>query len=305
MEVIVTSTTDTPEQVQAASGLKTEKVEAKQSPAPEIKQVETPDASGALENEDSHDADESETHESENADESEEKEERPKKKNGFKKRIDKLNKRVTEKQSEIEYWRSEALKNQKPITPEKSQPKLEQSGKPLSAQFDSHEEYIEALTDWKVEQKEVQREAKKKETEIKTSVESQRQKYFERAKEFAKTQSDYQEVVADVDDIPMSLAVQQLLLESDNGPELAYQLAQDRDEYKRICSLSPMAAAREVGKLEAKLSSAEPSKQEPRTTKAPKPISRVQAKSSLATDDPWERPYDEWAKWREQQLKKR
>lgn len=74
---------------------------------------------------------------------------------------------------------------------------------------------------------------------------------------------DFQEVVLDTVTLPksdpaawpLSATVGQLLLESDHGPAIAYQLASDIKEAKRVHALSPAQQAAWFGRQEAKLSS--------------------------------------------------
>ena len=64
---------------------------------------------------------------------------------------------------------------------------------------------------------------------------------------------------------------------SDVGPELAYYLGTNPKDAERISRLTPLAQAKEIGKIEAKLASDPPMK---RTTSAPAPISPVTARST-------------------------
>jgi hypothetical protein len=68
---------------------------------------------------------------------------------------------------------------------------------------------------------------------------------------------------------------------------LAYYLGSNPKDAERISRMSPLAQAKEIGKIEAKLASDPPVK---RTTSAPAPISPVTARSSGApaydTTDP-------------------
>lgn len=66
---------------------------------------------------------------------------------------------------------------------------------------------------------------------------------------------DFEEVVESVSDVPVSPALQQALLTSEHGPALMYQLAKNPAELARISALPPIDAAREIGRLEAKVSS--------------------------------------------------
>lgn len=108
---------------------------------------------------------------------------------------------------------------------------------------------------------------------------------------------DFQEVVMDTVTLPesdpaawpLSATVGQLLLESEHGPAIAYQLASDIKEAKRVNKLSAAQQAAWFGRQEAKLSSEtdgkgkesegatrqEPKQAEPRTvSRAPLPLNR-------------------------------
>jgi hypothetical protein len=72
------------------------------------------------------------------------------------------------------------------------------------------------------------------------------------------------------------------------GHELAYELARTPDDLRRLASLSPVAAAREVGKRLTRLEAASsgPAKTtEPPTSKAKAPIKPVDAAPLAASDD--------------------
>lgn len=217
--------------------------------------------------------------------------EKPKKKGGFQRRIDKLNKRLADKDSEIEHWKREALKNNatEPESDEKPEAESKANGRPNADDYETHEDYLEALTDWKADQKWKQWEAKQEESKVKAERESKVTTYQERENEFAAKTEDYHEVLEGVADVEASPAIMQLLVESENGPELAYELAKHREEFERINELNPMAAAREFGKFEARVLSKPTSekKQEKKITKAPEPIKPVGSKSGSAGKDPY------------------
>lgn len=91
---------------------------------------------------------------------------------------------------------------------------------------------------------------------------------------------------------PISDAVADLVMSSDMAADVAYHLGKNHDEARRISQLSQVDAARELGRLEAKLSTPPP---KPKTTKAPPPIEPVQggagnvdpAKMDFATYEAW------------------
>lgn len=203
-----------------------------------------------------------------------------KKKSGFQKRIDKLNSAKAEAQREAEYWKNLALEAKgktETKTEAKAEPKhATTDGKPKPESFDTHAEYVEALTDWKTEQKLNQREEKAEKARAEAEWSKKVQTYLTKKSEFADKTPDFDEALAEVEDITVSPAVSQLIIDSEHGPELAYALAKDRETYARICKLPPLAAAREMGKLEAKIvSRASEAKETKKVTSAPQPLSPV------------------------------
>lgn len=222
----------------------------------------------------------------------EEEEERPKKKGGFKRRIEKLNSKISQAEQEREYWKQEALKAKQP---DRSEAKPE--GKPSPGDFETHDDYVEALTDWKLDQKLQAQSAKQKESQIKSEQQARIQTHLDRIQSFVKEHEDFEETMMEVDDVPISIAVQELILESENGPELMYELAKNRKEFEKICKLSPLAAARAMGAFEAKLGK----QTQPKTTKAPPPIRPVGSKASAGvTKSPDEMDFQEYKRWRAQ-----
>lgn len=210
---------------------------------------------------------------------------KPKKKGGFQRRIDKLSERARLAQEEAEYWKQQALKTageSKNTKPQVEKPaESEPAGKPNPDNFDTHAEYVEALTDWKLEQREKQRALEARKTELQTEQERLQKAHIQRVQSFAEKTEDFQEVLESVDDVPLSLVVQEAILQSENGPELMYELAKNRAEYERINQLPPIAAARELGRFEAKLAASKPTdkpKEQKKTTQAPKPIAPVGGK---------------------------
>lgn len=214
------------------------------------------------------------------ADKSEESEkDKPKRKNGFQRRVDKLNARITASQQETEFWRRQALKGASDSKPEaqiETKPAATE-GKPKPDDYDTHADWVEAVVDWKSDQKLKDRDQKLEKSRIESDQAKVVETYSERAKSFAAKTPDYDEVLSDVDDIPLSAAIREIVLSSENGPELAYELAKNREECARICKLPPLAAAREMGKIESRLaSSASEIKAEPKKiTNAPKPLEPV------------------------------
>lgn len=289
-----------------------------QKPAPELKktpeQKETTD-SDPVETEAEEASEESEDKlDLEGSDESEDSDkEKPKKKGGFQKKIDKLTARNTAAQQEVEYWKSMALKeknageSKEDLNVEK---KSEVNGKPSADDFETHSEYVEAITDWKVDQKDKVKQQEAEKSKLLGEQEKIYQSHSQRVKAFAEKNEDFQDVIESVDDVMASPAVEDIIVSSENGPELMYELAKNRDEYERICKLSPIAAAREIGKIEARLApnSSEEKKPEPKKlTNAPKPIGIVGGSKGVvrkSIDDP-DISQADYERLRAEQTKKR
>lgn len=226
-----------------------------------------------------------------------------KKKGGFQKRIDKLNGKLSAKDQEIEYWREQALREQSKAKAEGNVTETvrDMGKRPSPDDFKTADEYTEALTDWKVDQKFQAREAKTHKEKVNSAVQERLSKHQARVDVFSNSHSDFEDIVESVSHIPLPMAIQETIVDSDHSPELMYELAKDPKELKRICSLSPLAAAREIGKIEARVSKLEttssPSK-EKTTTKTPKPPTPVRAKGVSAPKefrpDMSQREYDAW-----------
>lgn len=312
MSVTIESTTDSKQAVLAATG----GLAAKQSAVvekPASDEVsnkpkdETPEEQSEASEILDENLDDEKSSDDEELEEKDDEEKRPKKKGGFQKRIDKFRKQLAERDQELEFLRKQNMQ----IAQAKSEPvkdaapKVDPTGKPKAADFDSHEEYVEALTDWKLAAKEKEIEAKQRETQAKTEYQKAVDSFRSKVAEFKKSAEDFDELVSDVDDITLSAGLQESILSSDVGPALMYELAKDRNELERIAKLSPIAAAREVGKIEARLAKAAESSKEteikPKQTKAPPPILPVGAKGSAkSTKAPDEMDFQEFKKWRAQ-----
>lgn len=270
-----------------------ETLESKSAPVEETEQKESPE-SGTEEpeakEESKEELEEDSKDSKEDDSEDEAKDEKPKKKGGFQRRIDKLNAAKAEAQREAEYWRKLALDKGAEAPKEKPETPAAKDGKPSADDFETHAEYVEALTDWKVEQKAKALEEKQRKAALETEQQKLQSAHLTRVKSFAEKTADFEEVIADVEDIPVSAAVQEIIVTSENGPELMYELAKNRAEFERISKLPPLAAAREIGRIETRIAAKASEKPEPKKlTKAPpppKPVGGSKASTAKSIYDP-------------------
>lgn len=134
--------------------------------------------------------------------------------------------------------------------------------------------YERALTAYATEERIVTREIKGRANQA-ASQSAERmselvEDFNDRVADVAKAIPDFAEVVGKTNDKthPVSPVVGQLILESEKGPLLQYHFAKNPADLRRINGLTPLSAAREVGKIEARLSLAKPAI----ATRAPPPV---------------------------------
>lgn len=200
--------------------------------------------------------------------------------NGYERRIDRLTRKVAE---------LEASKGQRGG----DQP--EPPTKPVVTDFDTYEDFVEALTDFKADQRitaaEQRRDAQTAETEF--------QKVF---KQGQKAYKDWDSVVtADVEVTPPMLRA---IKDSDNPADIAYYLGQHPNEADRISSLPAGKQAIAIGKIDAKFDG----KQERKTnlrdvSEAPEPITPIKGARGGAEKDLDKMSADEFIRSRNKQLR--
>jgi hypothetical protein len=237
---------------------------------------------------------------------------KPKKKSGgFQRKISKMTARQRALEAEIEQLRAQAANRgtDQQKQDAKVESKVEVEGKPSPDAFETHAEYVEALTDWKLEQRESKAKAEAERSKLMSEQEKVQKNHFERVKAFAEKHEDFQEVLESVDDIAPSTGLVHLLTTSADGPALMYELCKNREEYARIAQLSYGEMAFELGQIKARLSSkASELKPEPKKlTSAPKPIGPVGgSKGTVAKSisDP-DLSFSDYEKLRRAQMKRR
>lgn len=172
------------------------------------------------------------------------------------------------------------------------------SDKPKLDDFETYDQYTEALTDWKFDQRAKEQESKSREEALRNEAKKRMETYGAKADEFAKDNPDFDEVVSESDAFTPIMV--QAIQDSDLGPQVAYYLAKNPDEAEKLKGLGVVAMNRALGRIEAKLETNE-AKPAVRTTNAPPPIKPV-SRSASTTVDPYnsEMSADEYAKWRRQ-----
>lgn len=179
-------------------------------------------------------------------------------------------------------------------------PVLSSDDRPTLDQFDSYDEYTLALADWRFEQKQKEQEEKQSKASKEREQTERVEKFADKVADFKAKTADFDSVVEEISDMPMNQAVFEAVAESDFTGELTYHFGKHPEVLDKLNKLSPIQAAREIGKLEAQLSAPAPAK---KTSNAPSPITPVSSRSSdsglsdnLSTE--------EWIARRNKQLKR-
>jgi hypothetical protein len=228
----------------------------------------------------------------------------PRRRGGSRQRkIDRLTREVEELKRQVQ---------QPAPAPQPAAAQAAPSGRPKLENFETLEAYQEALTDWKLDERErVRREAETQRLE-RERVDQLQTDWSKREKTAKRGHSDYDDVVGSVavPPGPGVVAMRQALLEDDAGAEVLYYLGKHPAELKRIVALTPLGAVKETGKLLAQFqSSPAPENGKPKISSAPRPpspVSRPAKTSSDSIDDPdVQRDFKRWSRAREAQLKGR
>lgn len=208
---------------------------------------------------------------------------------GVGKRIDELTREKYDAQRERDYWREQAIRNQR--QPEQRQeqasqqdeasdePTMEQHGWDVAA-------YTKALYDWH-KQRDTKAAQKAKEAE---SQQERAKRYQDSVQAFAETHPDFYDVFHG--GLPVSEPMAEAITETDNPAAIAYYLGQNPEEAARIAAMSPTGASRAIGRIEAKLESqaapaAVEQARQPETktvTKAPPPVTTLSGAPAVVKD---------------------
>ena len=204
------------------------------------------------------------------------------------------------------YWRgqAEAKKTPEPVT----QPEPVNNG-PTPDQFATYEDYLDARADFRAEQKYITLEAAKeqrvKEDAVKAAEEKEEQSFKSKVEAFKAKTPDFEDTVRNPD-LRISKVMYEAMRETEVGPQIAYHLGKNPQEAARIAGLSPIAAIKEIGKLEAKFSKEPaPTVQTKTISDAPEPPSIVQGTANGQKDESKMTDAEWYAHWKSEKAKKR
>jgi hypothetical protein len=148
--------------------------------------------------------------------------------------------------------------------------------KPQPSQFSDAFEYAEALAEYTADKRIA--EMKQQEAQAREAAERQKviQSWAQKVESAKAALPDFDQIVAS-SDVVVNDDIRDAILESEVGPQILYHLAENEEVGKKIAGMSPKAALREIGKLEARFEAKpETEKTAPVVrSKAPAPIQPI------------------------------
>ncbi len=221
---------------------------------------------------------------------------------GVGKRIDELTREKYDAIRERDHWREQAQR----VAPPQPQPtQAAYEGRPTLEMYGhDYEAYTEALTDFKVNERFRGQEQQRQQAEQQQRVQDQHTRFRQQIDELEREiPGAWAEAVNAP--VPTSPVMLEALADSDVGARLGYYLAQHLDEAAAIAGMSPIAAVRAIGRIEAELKApkaAAPPRPPQSVTKAPAPVSTLRP-AAVIRKDLGEMDMDEYTAERNRQRK--
>lgn len=235
-------------------------------------------------------------------------------KSGFEKRIDELTKnwRETERlaqetqrdareaRRDADYWRDQALANKRsePVVDAEPEKTLESFGYD-EGKYRAHLQKQFADSATKVVKTELQKEQDAAQRNRRVTS------FKERESGFAKGVENYHEVTnsSAFDAVPISQELADVIYGSDEGPAIKFFLASNISLAHQLASLPATQAAREIGRIEAKLV-AERAKPAKTVSEAPPPPPKLEGSGDPTIDkDPKDWTDKDFSKWRKKYMR--
>ena len=217
-----------------------------------------------------------------------------KKKGGYHRKIEARDRKIAQLEAENRALKATPQAQQDAGGNKQEKPQ-QQNGRPVkpdASTFSNYDDYLAAqdkytedLTDWKINQKESEKSENQKREAAQNDYKKQTDSFFSKVTELSKNKdtSDMNDVVEELKEYSFSAGLDNLIIYSEFGPQVAYELGKNRKELDRINALDSRSQAREIGRIEARIEARIP---KPKTTKtvssAPAPISTVKGKGTIA-----------------------
>ncbi len=299
MARIIESTTDTQEELERAFA---EEPEVKPEEKASKEAEEKPEA---VSEEDASTEDiEAQEEPKEDAEYQEKPDQKHKSNKGYQKRIDKLTREKYEREARV----AELERKLQEISQQQAQPAVQQTqqrveGKPRLDQFQNYNDYVEALADWKFEQRQIQAQAEAAQRAQMEAAQRQQEELREKVESYKERVASTVEKYADWDEVTkknviVPEAASMAIIESENGPDVTYYLGKHPEVIEELHDLTPVQQISRIAAISYEI--AHPGSRRVQT-KAPAPVQPVGG-SSQGTTMPPEPTYKDYRnKWLREQ----
>lgn len=244
-----------------------------------------PKAEGDTEKQASADADKSDDNEADGDDQASERDEKPRTGRSVRRQINKLTRRAKsaeERAQQAEQKYAELEKKLQQYEPAEAQ-------KPKRDDFESEEDFIDAMVDWKMQKAQPSQPENNNAPELTPEEAELQAAMTDVMSDGVELYDDFEAEIFDPKKVMPQAAVM-AAAESEYAPDILYYLAKNQDVAKRIASMQSMSeVARAIGRIEAQLSQSggvqapssssdegegqePPPKQNKKSTSAPDPI---------------------------------
>jgi hypothetical protein len=174
---------------------------------------------------------------------------------------------------------------------------------PKPEQFSDMYEYAKALAEYTADKKLMERDNQEKARKAAAEQEARFKTWADRVNAAKTNLPDFDDMVQS-SDVRVSDPVRDAIIESENGPQILYYLAENSEFAKKLADMSVVSAVREIGKIEARFEKgAKASEPEAKPvvgkSKAPAPINPLRGAVStvdagLDADGNFHGTYQQW-----------
>ena len=217
---------------------------------------------------------------------------------GVQKRIDRAVREKYEAQAEAKMLKERLDRIEQNLNQQQRVAKPIDNSEPRIDNFDDFDQYVAAKAEWiaskKINETLNERERRSAEERAAAAHYQAVDGWNQRLEKATAELPDFKEVI-ESSDVPMSDFMRDAIIDSDLGPKVAYWLANNPEEAKKIASMSPLATVRAIGRIEERLESQAKAPKKP--TAAPAPLKPVGGKASVQKD-PGQMSDAEYLEWR-------
>jgi hypothetical protein len=216
---------------------------------------------------------------------------------GLQKRFKELTTKIKNLEAAAAARAAEAAKPAEPAKTEPAKADKAADGRPEQKDFETYDDYILALQDWRADQREAKRQQEAADRARETQEAERGRAWQSELAKARERHEDYDEVA--LSDLPINLATHNAIVEGgEDGAELAYYLGQHKDEAAEIFKMNPVRTTLALGKIIAgfrKSSDQTETRAVSRAPRPPKPVGSGITDTIGKEPDPTD--YPKWSKW--------